>query len=530
MMESFISQVFTTTAGQAFVVAFLPVVVILTLKPSKPNPHGAPFPPGPPPRLLFGNLWDFPTVQPWLIYTQWKKQYGDIVYGHAMGQHVIILNSLKAVTDLFEKRSHIYSDRPVLPMRDVLGWEFVLGLMYYGDTWRKNRRILHQKYRPDAALAHRPTQMKKVHELLRNILAKPESFVDHYKYMAASIIMATVYGYESAPKGDPFLDNADRAITIMTNSMFPGANIVNAMSFLKYLPSWFPGSQFHSEAQGCRSLTREMLDLPYDFVKKNMADGVATPSLISALLEENEKAKDPAEEVDTIKGLGATAFSAGADTVACAVGSFFHAAAANPQPRKKAQEEIIRVTGGDRLPTFEDRPSLPYVEAFYREVMRWRPSMPMGVAHTSTEDDIYEGYFIPKGSTIMSNIWAITRDEEKYPDPDSFNPDRFFTADGELNEDNTILTFGFGRRLCIGRHAADASVWATIVSVLAVFNFENEKDSHGNVIPIEGKYTDALISHVIPFKCSIRPLYPEAVALIEATAMENSCDLRDDEL
>lgn len=88
--------------------------------------------------------------------------------------------------------------------------------------------------------------------------------------MAASIIMETVYGYESVPKGDPFLENAEKAITIMTNSMFPGASIVNAMSFLRYLPSWFPGSQFHKDAEECRSLTREMLDMPYNFVKDNM--------------------------------------------------------------------------------------------------------------------------------------------------------------------------------------------------------------------------------------------------------------------
>jgi len=62
-----------------------------------------------------------------------------------------------------------------------LGWEFVLGLMHYGDEWRKNRRTLHQKYRPDAALAHRPTQLAKVHELLRNLLVDPENFEHHYK-------------------------------------------------------------------------------------------------------------------------------------------------------------------------------------------------------------------------------------------------------------------------------------------------------------------------------------------------------------
>jgi cytochrome P450 len=80
------------------------------------------------------------------------------------------------------------------------------------------------------------------------------------------------------------------------------------------------------------------------------------------------------------------------------VGSFFLAAATNPEARRKAQAEIDQVVGRDRLPGFDDRASLPYVEAFCREVMRWRPAMPMGVAHTTTEDDVYEGYFIPKGT------------------------------------------------------------------------------------------------------------------------------------
>jgi len=97
------------------------------------------YPPGPHPYPIIGNLYDFPLVQPWVTYTQWRKKYGkpqvllldvfafylinllsgDIVYCNAMGQHVIILNSLKVTIDLFEKRSNMYSDRPVLPMRDM---------------------------------------------------------------------------------------------------------------------------------------------------------------------------------------------------------------------------------------------------------------------------------------------------------------------------------------------------------------------------------------------------------------------------
>ena len=127
--------------------------------------------------------------------------------------------------------------------------------------------------------------------------------------LAASVIMATVYGYESAPKDDPFLDNADKAIILMTNAMFPGASIVNSLPLLRSFPSWFPGSQFHKAAEECRILTTEMLDMPYNYVKKKLvsvffsvnklvlyskiylfqATGEATPCLVSELIEENER-------------------------------------------------------------------------------------------------------------------------------------------------------------------------------------------------------------------------------------------------
>jgi cytochrome P450 len=72
--------------------------------------------------------------------------------------------------------------------------------------------------------------------------------------------------------------------------------------------------------------------------------------------------------------------------------------AVHPDIQKKAQSEIDTVIGTHRLPEFEDRLSLPFVEALYREVMRWKPVGPLGLAHAASADDIYNGYFIPKGS------------------------------------------------------------------------------------------------------------------------------------
>ena len=103
----------------------------------------------------------------------------------------------------------------------------------------------------------------------------------------------------------------------------------------------------------------------------------------------------------------------------------------HPEVQRKAQAEIDKVVGNDRLPTLADQPDLPYTEALVKEVLRWHPVTPLGksavfrahglqplfaprretdcgepgVPHVATEDDVYEGYFIPKGSTVISNIW-----------------------------------------------------------------------------------------------------------------------------
>ena len=75
--------------------------------------------------------------------------------------------------------------------------------------------------------------------------------------------------------------------------------------------------------------------------------------------------------------------------------------------QKAAQEELDAVIGHERFPTFSDRSSLPYVNALLKEVMRWHVSSPIGVAHRSSADDVYEGRFIPSGTLVIPNAWYV---------------------------------------------------------------------------------------------------------------------------
>jgi len=112
------------------------------------NPNGLPLPPGPKGYPLLGNLFDMPIDKPWLVYDEWRKTYGDIIYFNVLGQHFMVLSDLKSTTDLFEKRSSNYSDRMRLPMlNELMSWDMSLALMPYGLWWRKHRRLFVTKLR-----------------------------------------------------------------------------------------------------------------------------------------------------------------------------------------------------------------------------------------------------------------------------------------------------------------------------------------------------------------------------------------------
>ncbi|KAF7288548.1 Cytochrome P450 [Mycena chlorophos] len=368
-----------------------------------------PYPPGPRPLPLVGNK--IPTVFPWLTYTEWGNQYGPIMHIKTFSEHIIIINSAKVANDLLEKRSHIYSDRPQIPMISLtrMGWDVNLGFMQYGDKWRRHKRLMHQYFRHEAAIKYQPIHLQKVHGILRKLLVNPTEFRDHIRYLAAAIIMAVVYGYDIAPANDQYVALAEAAVQKLGESVFPGAKAVNTFPFLRHLPGWLPGFGFQRFCNDTRALVNRMMDEPYEFAKKNMATG--------------------------------------ADTTVSALTTFFLAMALYPDIQKKAQAAIDQVVGSARLPDFYDRDKLPYIEAIYQEVMRWKPVLPLSVSHATTSDDIYQGYYIPKGATVIANLWAMSYDEDIYPEAANFQPERHLHANGQLIQNSQLEILAFGHVL-----------------------------------------------------------------------------------
>ncbi|KAI0056551.1 cytochrome P450 [Artomyces pyxidatus] len=477
-------------------------------------------PPGPRPLPIFGNLFDVPKESSWLTYTEWAKTYGDVMSLRVFGQVIVVLNSEKSAREFLEKRATIYSGRPALPFFELLKWSD-WNMAFFSDTvlWRQRRRILDRGLRPSAAVQYWPIQQEKVHDFLKILLSNPEDFRQHIKYLQGTIIMSSVYGYDVKDHNDTYLRDAIDANLLGQKALLPGGIIVNSFPFLKHFPGWLPGMGFHALAREGERIGHDMLHRPFELVKDRMRSGTVRPCITQTNLLELEEANsaDFKEAECAIAEAAGSLYLAGADTTAAAISTLFLALTLYPDVQRRAQVELDVITEGKRLPNYEDRNRLPYVGAVCKEVLRWRMVAPAGVPHTSTQDDVFEGYFIPKGTIVIANTWAILRDPNVFPDPDEFKPERFLTHSGQLRDDPTLTAvFGFGKRICPGRHLAEDTLSIVAASLLATYSIGKAKDAQGHEIAVGRGYTGGIISSPKEFKCSIAPRSAAAKALIAA--------------
>ncbi|KAG1756034.1 cytochrome P450 [Suillus lakei] len=500
---------------------------------NKKNP--APYPPGPPGWPLIGNVLNMPHINPWLTFTEWGKKYGDIAHIEVLGQHIFVLNSVKTAMDMLDNKSTVYSDRPIFPVGgELIGWNNVMTLLPYGDHLRLHRKYFHRVIGSRAAVnVYSQVEEIETRRFLKRVFTKPDQLQAHVRHTAGAVILRVSHGYEVKENNDPFVDLADRAVNQFSLATAPGAFVADFVPFLIKVPEWFPGAGFKRLVRKWHDTLEETVSAPHKFVVDQMAAGIAPESFTSNLLGDGTLS---AEDEHHVKWSAATLYAGASDTTVSTIYSFFLAMTLFPDVQKKAQAEIDAVVGPDRLPSFADQDSLPYIEALAKEALRWHAVVPTGFPHRVTEDDIHDGYYIPKGSMIVPNIWLVPsfsvfdvltecnarfmlNDPERYANPSQFNPDRFLANDGKKPEtEPRAICFGLeDGTICPGIHLAEASLWLSAAMSLAVFDISKTVENGVEITP-ELDPLSGTISHLKPFKCSIKPRSAKAVALIQQDA------------
>ena len=319
------------------------------------------------------------------------------------------------------------------------------------------------------------------------------------------MILHIVYGYDIKPHGeDPLVKKVDEALQHFSVALVPGKWAVDMVPYLEYLPEWMPGAGFKRTARMWKQTHMAVVDTPYDFVRDRIARGQDDTSFVVKALELASEDKTISDENESaIKWSAASMYTAGADTSVSTAAAFFLAMSMYPDVQRKAQEEIDRVVGTTRLPTFHDRNQLPYINAVVEEAQRWHPVAPMGGVRMANENDVINEFRIPKGALVLPAIWWLTRDQAIYHEPEEFRPESFLEPRNEPSA--TAFTFGFGRRICTGKVLADASLYLTFVQTLAALNIQKAIDEHGHAVEPKHTFGAGILAHPGEFRVRVAP-------------------------
>lgn len=499
------------------------VASIIYFRKLKANGGSKHLPPGPKPVPVLGNIRDLQAKELWLPAMKWAKEHGDLVYLHILGQGLVFVNSPEAASDLLDKRGAIYADKPQFTMVcDLCNCKNMVAFTPYGEQSKRQRRLMHKAFGLPRIPDYYPLMKNATTTFLSHIISSPSDYLAHVRRYGGSLTLDVVYGYEVTSNDDSFLAMAEEAVGALANDIAStgGVWMVDLIPSLKHIPRWaegLPGMSFKRKARVWKKMMEDFVDRPFEYVKKSLKSGTSKHSFCSTLMEDENFVQSSENFEFDLKWTANSMYSASIDTTITTVSHFLLAMMDHPEVLKKAQQEIDAVVGQDRLPTFEDRASLPYVNAILEETWRWGVPVPLNLPHRLMEDDVYKGMHIPKGSLIFGNIWAMCRDESLYPDADTFNPERFLEkVDDETKRrrDPRNFVFGFGRRQCPGNNLVDSSLWLLVSSMLATLNISKPVDDAGNVVEPEVVFENPVFRTPKPFGCDMRPRSEKALQLI----------------
>ncbi|EAT77745.1 hypothetical protein HBI56_194320 [Parastagonospora nodorum] len=474
-------------------------------------------PPGPTPIPFLGNKHQLPKSKPWIQFQEWSKTYGPIFTIWIGRKPTIVISDPIIAVDLMEKRSTKYSSRPRMVAMGEILWDGASILVQpYGKEWSTRRKLLHQALTPKALRLYKPVQTAEASRLCSQLLETPANWEKLLERFTSSIVFSVAYGHRIDSLNADVIYQRFKFMHVAASLNVPGKYQVESFPILKHVPDVLAPWKAKIKAQGREEAAANMALV--DVVRNDMARaktrGEDIPdSLCKLLLEMKETEHIPLSDRD-FSYIPASLFGAGSDTTASTLCTAFLALVTHPETLQAAHSELDAVVGTNRSPTFDDEKDLPYLRALVKEVLRWRPVAVLGgTPHASTEDDYYEGYYIPAGTTVLGNSWAINLNEEYYPNPHLFDPMRFLdSALSEKLKAPTGLTgkahpaktghssFGWGRRICPGAGLAENSLIIALAKILWTFD----------ILPVKGvkydtfAYTEGFNIRPKSFRCEIR--------------------------
>lgn len=468
---------------------------------AKARQAGAILGPGPKRAPLVGNVFNFPKARWYEVFSEWAQEYGDIIYVDLGGLPMVILNSLEAIRDLTEKRMNIHSGRPHFTLVcDMMGFGYSLSLMQPTRDYAEQRRLFQKAIGSHAVQEYDSFLRQGCSELLQRL--------DGFSGEPLSILIQTVgnvltriaYGEHFAQNHGPEIIQNNLDAVELVGWVSTKFWLVDVIPLLRYIPAWFPGAAFKRVGEQGKGYAHVLRYRSFDYVKAALAKGITDESIISKYMNEGGFSEG------NLRDAVAVMYAAGVDTTAITITHFIFSITLYPEWQQQIHEEMHQVLGHGHMPTIEDIPKLKMLNAVFNESLRWNPAAPIGVPHVSAKEDVWRGYYIPKGCYLHCNIGFVLRDPRLWgEDSQDFNPRRFlreYNPSVDELPDIWSIPFGFGRRICPGRHLARRAALLYAAAILYSYEVLPYK---GEVLTPNEPFEDSVVRRISHFRCTFKP-------------------------
>ncbi|PLB50375.1 cytochrome P450 [Aspergillus steynii IBT 23096] len=480
--------------------------------------HGNKIPNGPLGLPIFGSF-PFLTKYPELTLDYWAKRFGSLYSIWLGNQLFMIVSDPHIAKDLMVTNGNVFSSRKemLIKSQTVFAGRGITATQY-NDRWRKHRRIASTWLNQKAVDSYTETLDRESMSLVKAMFDEsqqgkvPVNPQPHAGRCSLNNMTTITFGFRTDSIEHPLVKQALKLSREFMNCTGPMSNLVDFIPLLQYLPT-----PMHQRGKRLHRGLVETYGGLLRKIERQLAEGHNVPDCLGKTMIE---VRDKEQLDDLDMAILASAFMIGGVETTAAIMQWFSALIpAFPEVQEKAQAELDRVVGRDRLPTIEDEKNLPYCHAIVKEVERVHNPFWLGTPHVASEDFVYRGNFIPKDTVVVLNTWTMHHNPAQYSQPDLFNPDRYIhdplTSAESANladpEKRDHWMFGAGRRICPGMIVAEREIWLTISRMLWAFDMAEIRGE-----PIDLKEYDGLSGRSpVPFRIKLTPRHANVARVLE---------------
>ncbi|XP_053556441.1 cytochrome P450 2J6-like [Bombina bombina] len=446
------------------------------------------FPPGPMALPFVGNLLQMDFRNTLKDLQEFSKVFGPVYSIYLGPTPFVVVRGFNAIKEVLVTKGIEFADRPRDRLTEAVSGGRGIVLAPYGPAWKEHRRFTLSTLR-NFGLGKKSMEERIREESLHIIQAfeqskdkplDPHSVIDNaVSNIICSIVFGRRYDYDDSTFSD-ILNLVHEHMKMVTGFW---AQLFNAFGVVQYLP--LPHRKILSNVEKVFGFLRKILEEH----KKTIAPGEPRDFIDSYLDELGQQEKNSKKTFDEENLFSSIVdlFVAGTETTASTLEWSLLFMMAHPEIQEKCHQEIDRIRGDRELLDYEDRHAMPYTQAVIQEVQRFANIVPLGVSHSPIKDMQLNGFSIPKGTVIITDLSSVHTDESHWKYPYEFNPENFLNEDGELIKKEAFLPFSAGPRVCLGENLARMEIFLFLTTMLIHFEFQwPDPTSSPDLTPVFG--------------------------------------------